>query len=140
TIFSFTLWDMLIWRILTGIGESLQLTALYTIAGVLFSRYRGTAVGAVNTAFALGSFIGPSAAGALLGTYNNWHVPMVVYAGIGFVVFVGTLFVPASVVDRKHDATDDYHTAGRVTGGATTWRNRNTYLLIPASALGGLVT
>lgn len=138
TIFSITLWDMLFWRIMTGVGESLQLTALYTIAGVLFSRYRGTAVGAVNTAFALGSFIGPSAAGALLDAYNNWHVPMIVYAGIGFLVFLGTLFVPAKVIDRRPGADD--HQERRVVGGATTLRNRNTYLLIPASALGGLVT
>lgn len=137
TIYSFSYWDMLIYRILTGVGESLQLTALFTIAGVLFSRYRGAAVGAVNTSFAIGSFIGPYVGGVLLASYNSWRVPMVVFGIVGFIAFVATILLPARITDRKIEHNEPTHT---VTGGATTAHNRNTYLLIPATALGGLVT
>lgn len=136
TIVAAALWDMLIYRIFTGIGESLQLTALFTIAGVLFSRYRGAALGAVNTAFAVGSFIGPALGGALLDRYANWHVPMIVFALIGFAAFIGTLFVPSRIVDRR--VTEPIEI--KVEGGDQSILNRNMYILIPATALGGLVT
>ena len=136
TVISVAYWDMLIYRILTGVGESLQLTALFTIAGVLFSRYRGAAVGAVNTSFAIGSFIGPYVGGVLLASYNSWRVPMVVFGIIGLVAFAGTLLIPARITDRQIKRDEP---AGTV-GGAPIARNRNTYLLIPATALGGLVT
>ena len=54
--------DMLLWRVLSGVGEALQLAAILTVAAGAFPRHRGLAIGAVNMAFALGSVIGPVAA------------------------------------------------------------------------------
>lgn len=137
TIASIGFWDMLVYRILSGVGESLQLTALLTIAGVLFSRYRGAAIGAVNTSFALGSFIGPYAGGLLLTAYSSWRVPMVVFAVVGIVAFIVTVIVvPKRLVDRRIASGQ----AAETSGGARTILNRNTMILALATALGGLIT
>jgi len=68
TVVSQNVWDMALYRVASGVGESMQLTALLAIAGALFSRYRGLAIGGANTAFAIGSFIGPALGGLLLTT------------------------------------------------------------------------
>lgn len=137
TVVSVGFWDMLVYRVLSGAGEALQLTALLTIAGVLFSRHRGAAIGAVNTSFALGSFIGPSVGGALLTAYGSWRVPMVVFGLVGVAAYFATMvFVPKRLTDRRIARGQ----ATETSGGAGTLLNRNTMLLVPATALGGLVT
>lgn len=137
TIWSVQYWDMTVYRVLSGIGESLQLTALFAIAGVLFSRYRGAAMGAINSAFAIGSFVGPYLGGVMLEASEGWRVPMVVFAMVGFVAFIGTMFLPKRIIDRELHTEDE---SAKVVGGADSLWNHNTYLLIPATALGGLVT
>lgn len=137
TVVSFGFWDMLVYRVLSGAGESLQLTALLTIAGVLFSRHRGAAIGAVNTSFALGSFIGPYVGGVLLTVYSSWRVPMVVFGLVGVAAFIVTVIVvPKQLTDRRMASGQAMETSG----GAGTLLNRNTMILVPATALGGLVT
>ncbi len=127
--------DMLAYRMLTGVGEAMQLTVLLAIAATAFARYRAAAVGAVNFSFALGVIISPMLGGALLQAYGTWKAPMVVFALLGFaaIIAIATFVSRAWTESRAATArsTDD--------GGAATLANRNTILLTAMSVLGGLV-
>ena len=127
--------DMLAYRMLTGVGEAMQLTVLLAIAATAFARYRAAAVGAVNFSFALGVIISPMLGGALLQAYGTWKAPMVVFALLGFAAIVAI----ATFVSRAW--TEGRAAAARSTGngGAATLANRNTILLTAMSVLGGLV-
>lgn len=127
--------DMLAYRMLTGVGEAMQLTVLLAIAATAFARYRAAAVGAVNFSFALGVIISPMLGGALLQAYATWKAPMVVFALLGFAAIVAI----ATFVNRAW--TEGRAAAARSTdeGGAATLANRNTILLTAMSVLGGLV-
>jgi DHA1 family inner membrane transport protein len=134
TVMSRGLPDMLVYRAVTGVGEAMQLTVLLAVAANYFVRHRAAAVGAVNCSFAIGAIAGPVLGGALLGAWESWRVPMVVFGVLGFAVMA----VIAGGVDRsmteRHDAWD-----ARAGGGAATLVNRNTILLTVMSLLGGLV-
>ena len=127
--------DMLAYRMLTGIGEAMQLTVLLAIAANYFARYRAASVGAVNFSFALGAIVGPILGGVLLGAYGRWQVPMVVFGVLGFAAMLLIVFgVDASFTESRGASTieaDD--------GGAGTLGNRNTILLTAMSLLSGLV-
>ena len=127
--------DMLAYRMLTGVGEAMQLTVLLAVAATAFARYRAAAVGAVNFSFALGVIISPMLGGALLQAYGTWKAPMVVFALLGFAAIVAI----ATFVSRAW--TEGRAAAARSTGdgGAATLANRNTILLTAMSVLGGLV-
>ena len=140
TVASQSIWDMALYRVASGVGESMQLTALLAIAGALFSRYRGLAIGGANTAFAIGSFIGPALGGLLLTTYHSWRVPLIIFGVVGIVMCIVTYaFVPSRLVDRKTSASERVAEV-RVEGGSPHMLNRNSLLLIPVAALGGLIT
>lgn len=140
TVMSQNIWDMAIYRIASGVGESMQLTALLAIAGALFSRYRGLAIGGANTAFAVGSFIGPALGGVLLTAYGSWRVPLVIFGAVGLVMCVVTYaLAPSGIVDR-HVGTPETPVRVAVEGGSPHMLNRNSLLLIPVAALGGLIT
>jgi MFS family permease len=89
TVMSVGFWDMLAYRALSGVGEAMQQTALFTIFGAYFFRQRTLAIGALNVAYGIGAFLGP-----ILGVHlytasgDHWRYPMVVFAIIGFVFCV----------------------------------------------------
>ena len=80
--------DMLAYRAVTGIGEAMQLTALLAIFSSYFSRYRASAVGGLNYAYAAGAIAGPALGTYLLQSFGTWRAPMVVFGLIGFVMMV----------------------------------------------------
>jgi DHA1 family inner membrane transport protein len=127
--------DMLIYRAATGIGESMQLTVLITIAVNFFISNRSAALGAINFSFGLGAIVSPILGGALLGAYRSWQAPMVVFGLLGFLAIaaIGVSVEPwftesAAVTFEQEDR-----------GGAPTLVNRNTLLLTVMSLIGGLV-
>ena len=127
--------DMLMYRAATGIGEAMQLTVLLAIAVSYFATRRGAAVGAINFFFAVGAIIGPLLGGVLIGTYQNWRVPMVVYGCLGFAAMVlVALMVKPWFSDARAAAGDVVER-----GGAMTLLNRNTVVLTAMSVIGGLV-
>ena len=135
TILSRGFADMLVYRAVTGIGEAMQLTVLLAIAANVFVGHRGAALGAVNCSFAIGAILSPLLAGALLGAYGRWQVPMVVFGVLGFVA----MGVIAVSVDRTMTEREGTTTVRADEGGAATLGNRNTILLTVMSLLGGLV-
>lgn len=81
-------WDMAAYRALSGIGEGMQNAALFTAVGAYFAAQRAMAVGAMNFAYGMGSFIGPTLAAYILLWTGDWRAPLIVYGCLGFVVMV----------------------------------------------------
>ncbi|WP_131735984.1 MFS transporter [Actinomadura roseirufa] len=136
TVVSAGFWDMLFWRAASGVGESLQLTALLAIAAAAFQKYRGTAIGTVNVAFAAGSLIGPALGGHLLSAYGSWRAPMLLFGLIGAGALV---LVSLAVRPWFSEARADGGHGVRTVGGAPGLRNRNTAILAAVTVLGGLI-
>jgi MFS family permease len=89
TVMAVGFWDMLAYRALSGVGEAMQQTALFTIFGAYFFRRRTLALGVLNVAYGIGAFIGPNLGVTLQHAGGgSWHYPMIVFAIIGFVFCV----------------------------------------------------
>jgi len=127
--------DMLFYRAATGIGEAMQLTVLVAIAANYFARNRALALGALNISFAIGAALGPILGGALLGRFESWRLPMLVFASLG-VIAIGLI----RVVLRPWFSEGSSPSQERSdSGGASSLWNRNTILLTFMSVAGGLV-
>jgi predicted MFS family arabinose efflux permease len=135
TVLSSGFLDMLVYRAATGIGEAMQLTVLLAIAVSYFASRRGAAVGAINFFFAVGAIVGPAVGGLLIGRYQSWRVPLVVYGCLGFAVMAMVALAVKPWFSEAHAAPGD--TTDR--GGVLTLLNRNTLVLTAMSTLGGLV-
>lgn len=127
--------DMLFYRAATGIGEAMQLTVLLAIAANYFVSHRAAALGAVNFSFAVGAIVSPILGGTLLGAYQSWQVPMVVFGLLGFVAIAAIALSVRPWFTETESATSERSDGG----GATTLVNRNTIILTLMSAIGGLV-
>jgi len=138
TVLSVGFADMLAWRVVSGVGEALQLAAILTVAAGAFVRHRGLAIGSVNMAFAAGSVIGPSLGVALRSHYATWRSPMIAFGVIGVVL---TLLVVVLVSPRLTEtrptsvlAASEHHE-----GGATRILSRNPMTLAVMTALFGFI-
>jgi MFS family permease len=77
-------WDLASYRVLTGVGEALQQTALFAMVGTFFYRYRTAAIGSLNAAYGVGAFLGPVAGMQLfLATGERWQIPLIAFGAIG---------------------------------------------------------
>lgn len=138
TVVSLGFADMLVWRVLSGAGEAMQLAAILTVAAGAFARYRGLAIGAVNMAFAAGSVTGPLVAGALLERHATWRVPMIVFGVFGLLVTVAVVvFVPRRFTETAPEA--GVVEPGRHRGGAGSVLRWNPMVLAVVTVLFGLV-
>jgi DHA1 family inner membrane transport protein len=84
-------------RTLTGAGEALQVGAVFACIGGYFGARRGAAMGAMQTFFGLGAFLGP-----MFGTQSevwtgSWRSPFFVYGFAGMVIAV----LAAAVLPRE---------------------------------------
>jgi len=128
--------DMLLYRAATGIGEAMQLTVIIAIGTSYFTRFRSTAVGAVNFSFGVGAIVGPVAGSSLLALRHEWRFPMMVFGLLGIVAIVA-IFVavrPWFSETRAAERRDDT----QLEAAHTLW-NRNTVLLTVLSLIGGLI-
>lgn len=136
TTVSVGFWDMTLWRVLSGVGESLQFTALLAVAATAFPARRGLAIGTINICFALGALIGPALGGALLTQTGQWRVPEILFAVLGGIAAVAiAIFVRPWLTERRAQKTD----TTTIVGGSDTLLNRNTIVLIIMTVIGGLV-
>jgi MFS family permease len=85
TCLSVSLYDMAIYRVISGIGEALQNTAIFTMCGAYFAHNRTLAFGLLNAAYGIGSFIGPLWGAHLLAQAGSWRLPLYVFSVIGLV-------------------------------------------------------
>jgi MFS family permease len=129
-------WSMTVWRVLSGVGESLEFTALIAIAAVAFPARRGMAIGTINICFAVGALIGPALGGQILTQTGQWRIPEIVFAILGGLSAASiALFVKPWLTERRGADTH----ARVIIGGSETLLNRNTVILIVMTVLGGLV-
>ncbi|MHA6619854.1 MFS transporter [Pseudonocardia sp. DLS-67] len=127
--------DMLVWRVLSGVGEALQLAAIITVAAGAFPRHRGLAIGAVNMAFAAGSVVGPLVGAALLVNHGTWRSPMIAFGVLGLVVTVAVvLLVSRRFTEAAAGPARAHHRGGA--GSVLSW---NPLLLAVITVLFGLV-
>jgi MFS family permease len=136
-------WDMTTYRVITGIGEAMQQTAIFTIAGVYFARHRNAALGGLNAAYGLGSFVGP-----LLGTQiflmasGNWRPPLYVFGALGLVFAALAMVVLSSEFSEygkqaaREPAEVDASAAAAV---PRSWLNRNVVLLSVSNMMIGIL-
>jgi MFS family permease len=136
-------WDLGTYRLITGIGEAMQQTAIFTMAGVFFAQRRNLAIGGLNLAYGLGSFIGP-----ILGTQifllssSSWRPPLYVFGALGL-AFAGVTMVALSRDFSEYgkrasgeEAIPARPVADPVPG---RWFNRNVVLLSVANMMIGLL-
>ena len=137
-------WDMGSFRLLTGIGEAMQQTAIFTMAGVFFSQQRNLAIGGMNVAYGLGSFLGPVLGTQLyLSTGNNWRLPLYIFGLLGVAFAVLVMFALSRRFSEygKEDlsAATPADPADPSEGPAGPWLNRNLVLLAVANVSLGLL-
>ncbi|WP_462065840.1 MFS transporter [Microbacterium saperdae] len=135
TVMSFGFWDMVAWRVLSGVGEALQLVAILTIASHAFPRRRGVAIGSVNVAFATGSLIGPNLGVLLHEQFDTWRAPMIAFGVIGI---IAALLVWVGVRSRFTEQRSSTEIAHHI-GGSTTFLSRNPLILGMITILFGLI-
>jgi DHA1 family inner membrane transport protein len=87
-------------RALTGVGEALQVGAVFACMGAYFGARRGAAMGAMQTFFGLGAFLGPVLGTRLESWTSSWSVSFYAYgiAGIAMAV-VAAIVIPLEFTD-----------------------------------------
>lgn len=109
TIYATGFWDMLIYRAMTGVGEGMQMAALFAAIGSYFYRRRSFFIGWLVVAYGVGAFLGPRIGSALAQAAGSWQSPFVWFAAAGLViaalvlVIVPKEFTEASAEARRED-------------------------------------
>jgi MFS transporter, DHA1 family, inner membrane transport protein len=82
-------------RALSGVGEALQVGAVFACMGGYFGARRGAAMGAMQTFFGLGAFLGPVLGTRLESWANSWSISFYVYGVAGIAVaFIVAIAIP----------------------------------------------
>ena len=127
--------DMAAYRAVSGVGEAMQNAAIFTACGAYFSRNRSLALGALNVAYGIGSFIGPRWGVSLLSHSGSWRFPLYVYGIIGL---IGAALVLILVSRRFTEQVIEQQERGGEAHIPDRLINRNTVLVALASIGGGL--
>jgi MFS transporter, DHA1 family, inner membrane transport protein len=126
-------WDLLVYRLVSGIGEAMQLTALLAIGTAYFVQHRGAAAGSLNFSFGVGATLGPILGAAILAA-TNWRVPLVLFGLVGLLLFV---IIGLAVRPWLTEARGSDQRVVR-SGGADRITRRDPMLLAAATVLAGL--
>ncbi len=129
TIYAYGFWDMLFYRAMTGIGEGMQMAALFAAIGSYFHRKRSFFIGWLIVAYGVGAFLGPRIGSMLAQAADSWQTPFVWFAFTGLVIAAIVLvFVPKDFTESKgpdHDGPIDQAALAHVP--ANLW-NRNVVM------------
>lgn len=105
TAFALGFYDMAGYRVLSGLGEGMQNAAAFTAVGIYFYRSRALAIGSMNFAYGLGSFVGPVLAAQILGMAGDWRMPLVAYGLLGLAMMLVALLVLSRRFTEQHAET-----------------------------------
>ncbi|SHG91762.1 MFS transporter [Bradyrhizobium erythrophlei] len=92
--------NLTVLRALTGVGEALQVGAVFACMGAYFGERRGAAMGAMQTFFGLGAFLGPVLGTRLESWAGSWSASFYAYgvAGIAMAI-VAAVVIPLEFTD-----------------------------------------
>ncbi|QYN32394.1 MFS transporter [Pseudonocardia sp. DSM 110487] len=131
--------DMAIYRLVSGVGEGVQATAIYAIIGAYYFHRRALAAGFIGVAFGLGVFLGPVVGQGMAAATDSWRTPFYVFGVAGLVVALILLItVPRAMSEAlagrtgAPDAADYDHVPANP-------YNRNSLAFAITSAVSGLV-
>jgi MFS family permease len=102
TIYAQGFWDMLLYRAMTGIGEGMQMAALFAAVGSFFHRRRSFFIGWLVVAYGVGAFLGPRIGSMLALAADSWQAPFVWFAFTGLAIAAIVLvLVPKDFTESK---------------------------------------
>jgi MFS family permease len=131
--------DMAAYRLLSGVGEGVQATAIYAIIGAYFFHRRALAAGFIGVAFGLGVFLGPVIGQALAAAGDTWRTPFYVFGVAGLVMALILLVtVPRAMSEAVAGRAGTADTANYDHLPASPY-NRNSLAFAITSAVSGLV-
>jgi MFS family permease len=131
--------DMAAYRLLSGVGEGVQATAIYAIIGAYFFHRRALAAGFIGVAFGLGVFLGPVFGQALAAAGGTWRTPFYVFGVAGLVMALILLVtVPRAMSEAVAGRAGTADTASYRHVPASPY-NRNSLAFAITSAVSGLV-
>jgi MFS family permease len=131
--------DMTVYRLVSGVGEGVQATAIYAIIGAYYFHRRALAAGFIGVAFGLGVFLGPLIGQSLAAGLGGWRVPFYVFGLVGLAMALVLLFaVPRAMSEAiaGRDSALDPATYDHIPANPY---NRNTLGFGITSAVSGLV-
>jgi MFS family permease len=85
--------DMFVYRVMSGVGEAMQNAALFSAVGAYFFATRALALGSLNFAYGIGSFLGPLLGAHFAGTFGAWQAPFYIYGFAGIAIALVILAV-----------------------------------------------
>jgi MFS family permease len=130
--------DMSAYRIISGLGEGMQATALFAAVGAYFHQRRGLALGGLGVAFGVGVFVGPLAGVHLATAQASWRAPFVVFGLSGLVIaLIAACTVSRRMSERRSASTASVTTKFEYMPASV--YNRNSLALSVSSAVGGIV-
>ena len=102
TIYAAGFWDMLVYRAMTGIGEGMQMAALFAAIGSYFHRRRSFFIGWLIVAYGVGAFLGPRIGAMLAQASDRWQTPFVWFAFTGLAIAaVVLMLVPKEFTESR---------------------------------------
>jgi MFS family permease len=138
TIYAQGFWDMLFYRAMTGVGEGMQMAALFAAVGSYFHRQRSYFIGWLIVAYGVGAFLGPRVGAMLAQAADSWQPPFVWFAFTGLAIAgIVLVFVPKDFTESRgpeRSEAADQAVLGHMPAGL--W-NRNVILGIVASIILG---
>jgi len=93
TIFAVGFVDMAMYRAVTGIGEGMQIAALYVAAGSYFYKNKAFVVGCINVGFGVGATLGPYWGARIAVAVGTWKTPFAVFCVAGLVMAAAVWFI-----------------------------------------------
>lgn len=118
TAFSQGFADLLLYRFVSGIGESMQLTALLAIGTTYFFNHRAIAASSLNFTFGIGAILGPNIGAAVLGSFG-WQMPFIAFGLAGIPILILIVFVVRSWFTEYSPAKQrDEQAASQASGAA----------------------
>lgn len=132
--------DLLGYRLVSGVGEAMQVTAVIAIGASYFHKRRALMTGTVSFAYGIGAFSGPAMTASLLSAYG-WKMPFIAFGLVGVVVMaIVALGVRPWFSESK--ANEEAASVGNsdqvaAVGGETIW-NAKTIMLAVAAVCAGV--
>ena len=141
TAFSSSVVDLAVYRVLSGVGEAIQVTALIAIGVTYFVTRRALITGLVSFAYGIGAVIAPILTAVLLKA-NGWQMPFLAFGvtGIVFIVLIALSIKPwFSELQERRDNTSVTHRPHGPLYRAQTILNPVTLLLAVTSVFTGMM-